>query len=392
MHRIDSATASPDENGAGKDGFTEGDPGMGVPPTALTAPWFNDAQEELCNLIEAMGITLVKGTQTQLLAALRSPVGSGTGAAIHGTGGGTSGPGLKGTGGASNGMGVQGQGTGTGSGGEFTGGATSGAKGLIATGTGSGAGIQATGGASSGNGGTFTGGASNGAGCVGVGTGTGAGGTFTGTAGYGAVIESDATSPAKAALHIGPQDAEPSTAPTVGDMAVIGVKPVMHNGTTFDRFVMQAAAPVGTSSSTATTSRTAFGAKYTIPASTLKAGSTVRVWAMTKVGSAAGGGTVAFDVAIGGTAVVLSSTRTCVVDEVCILEAVLKVEAAPGASVQIFGGGTAQHGAEAAAVDTRLGYVSTNKATNGALDVEVYYDLSNTSDVIELISLVVDVL
>ena len=63
MHRID---------GPGHQGnlFTEGDPGMSVPATIVTDDWLNDVQEELCNVIENAGITLVKGTQTQLRDAL----------------------------------------------------------------------------------------------------------------------------------------------------------------------------------------------------------------------------------------------------------------------------------------------------------------------------------
>lgn len=117
MHRIDSPTASPDENGAGQDGFTAGDPTNGVPPTDLTADWFNDAQEELCNLIEAMGIALIKGDQTQLLQALRNPMGEGANPAINAIGGlSGSPPAMQGTGGGPNGAGYRGIGTGTGQG------------------------------------------------------------------------------------------------------------------------------------------------------------------------------------------------------------------------------------------------------------------------------------
>jgi hypothetical protein len=45
------------------------DGGAGVPGTTVEEAWLNMVQEELCNLIEACGITLVKGTNTQLLAA-----------------------------------------------------------------------------------------------------------------------------------------------------------------------------------------------------------------------------------------------------------------------------------------------------------------------------------
>ena len=50
--------------------FTEGNPGTGTPATVVGADWLNDVQEELCDLIEAAGITLVKGDTTQLLGGL----------------------------------------------------------------------------------------------------------------------------------------------------------------------------------------------------------------------------------------------------------------------------------------------------------------------------------
>src|SRR6266508_5023221 len=39
------------------------------PATIVDDDWFNAVQSEIVNLIEAAGITLVKGTNTQLLAA-----------------------------------------------------------------------------------------------------------------------------------------------------------------------------------------------------------------------------------------------------------------------------------------------------------------------------------
>lgn len=71
MHRIDSSTKSVDKFGAGKHGFTEGDPSAAVPPTQTTDDWLDALQEELCNVIEAAGITLVKGTRTQLRDAVQ---------------------------------------------------------------------------------------------------------------------------------------------------------------------------------------------------------------------------------------------------------------------------------------------------------------------------------
>jgi hypothetical protein len=63
MHRVDSS-------GHLANLFTNGNPGTGQPATELEEDWHNDVQEELCNLIEAANITLVKGDQTQLQAAL----------------------------------------------------------------------------------------------------------------------------------------------------------------------------------------------------------------------------------------------------------------------------------------------------------------------------------
>jgi hypothetical protein len=69
MHRIDSATAEQDTHGAGKDGFTDGTP-PSVPPTDLTAKWFNAVQEEIANVVEGTGIALSAASSTQLDTAL----------------------------------------------------------------------------------------------------------------------------------------------------------------------------------------------------------------------------------------------------------------------------------------------------------------------------------
>lgn len=60
MHRVDASGAT-----AGNL-FTNGDPVNAIPATRLEEAWHNDIQEEVCNTIEDAGITLVKGTQTQL--------------------------------------------------------------------------------------------------------------------------------------------------------------------------------------------------------------------------------------------------------------------------------------------------------------------------------------
>ena len=77
MHRIDTSTAQVDKFGAGKNGFTGGNPQTGELPTALDQDFFDSVQEELCNLIEQAGLTLQKGKRTQLAEAIQKLFSSG---------------------------------------------------------------------------------------------------------------------------------------------------------------------------------------------------------------------------------------------------------------------------------------------------------------------------
>lgn len=72
MHRIDSSTAEADTHGAGKDGFTDGNPGLLIPPTDLTGDIANAWQEELANFAESTGAPLNKADNTQVISALRA--------------------------------------------------------------------------------------------------------------------------------------------------------------------------------------------------------------------------------------------------------------------------------------------------------------------------------
>ncbi len=72
MHRIDTKTAQKDKFGAGKNGFTRGNPQTGTPATDLDDDYFDMLQEELCSVVEASGASLEKGRHDQLLTALRS--------------------------------------------------------------------------------------------------------------------------------------------------------------------------------------------------------------------------------------------------------------------------------------------------------------------------------
>lgn len=78
MHRIDSVGATVDNK------FTIGNPSLGVPATVLDADWPNAVQEEICAVIEGAGITLVKGTNTQLNAAITAKISTAVGSLVTG--------------------------------------------------------------------------------------------------------------------------------------------------------------------------------------------------------------------------------------------------------------------------------------------------------------------
>ncbi|EOZ3809778.1 hypothetical protein [Citrobacter youngae] len=72
MHRIDTPTAQKDKFGAGKNGFTAGNPQTGTPATDLDNDYFDMLQEELAGVVEATGVYLDKSKHNQLLTALKA--------------------------------------------------------------------------------------------------------------------------------------------------------------------------------------------------------------------------------------------------------------------------------------------------------------------------------
>lgn len=77
MHRIDTSTAQKDKFGAGKNGFTGGNPQAGELPTALDQDFFDAIQEEIAAPIEAAGLVLQKESRNQLLQAIRTIIRAG---------------------------------------------------------------------------------------------------------------------------------------------------------------------------------------------------------------------------------------------------------------------------------------------------------------------------
>lgn len=72
MDRISTSTRAVSLHGAGKDGFTDGNPAVAVPATNLDAAWFNGVQETLLHPIEAAGLTPQANDPTQLTQAIRA--------------------------------------------------------------------------------------------------------------------------------------------------------------------------------------------------------------------------------------------------------------------------------------------------------------------------------
>jgi phage-related tail fiber protein len=72
MKRIDTGTRAIDLFGLGKHGFKNGDLANGIAPTDFNADWPNNIQEEIANVIEAVGIVLDGADRTQLLKAIRA--------------------------------------------------------------------------------------------------------------------------------------------------------------------------------------------------------------------------------------------------------------------------------------------------------------------------------
>lgn len=72
MHRIDTPTAQKDKFGAGKNGFTRGNPQTGTPATDLDDDYFDSIQEELAGIVESSGVALDKSKRNQVLTAVKA--------------------------------------------------------------------------------------------------------------------------------------------------------------------------------------------------------------------------------------------------------------------------------------------------------------------------------
>jgi hypothetical protein len=76
MDRINTATKAVDLHGAGKHGWKNSNATLGTPPTDFNAEWTNGVQEELLNIIEAVGLVPAIATLTQVRQAVKRMAGA----------------------------------------------------------------------------------------------------------------------------------------------------------------------------------------------------------------------------------------------------------------------------------------------------------------------------
>jgi hypothetical protein len=171
---------------------------------------------------------------------------------------------------------------------------------------------------------------------------------------------------------------------------------LFHTGSAWVAFnpstVGAAHTKVSTTTVTNTTTETAIGS-HTLPANTIKAGTTVRIRGSFRVTGNAAADTVVVKIKIGSTAIMTSASLAMVANDVAIYEAAITGYAAPGAAAAVVTssmmlvtvGGTASQKPQATA--------SANYATNGtlALSATVQWSAASASDVLVAQQFSVDV-
>lgn len=136
-----------------------------------------------------------------------------------------------------------------------------------------------------------------------------------------------------------------------------------------------------------TTVETAAGT-YSVPANTIKAGSTVRIRAAVKCTGQAGGHTVTIRVKLGSATLLTSGALNMVANDVAEFTAIVSGRAAPGASVALASLATAtvQQSAVVSTVSAVKDAASyTAQATNGALTAQITVQWSS-ADVLDIVT------
>jgi hypothetical protein len=321
-------------------------------------------------------------------------------------------PGVIGRGGSGGQDGVQGIATG-GKSGCYGYGGPAGGWGIYGDGTLNRAGVKGvgdqTGSGVSGSGVEGTGGTPDGKGVLGTGTGTGAGvhGDTSASTGYGVIAEAQvgAPTPTRSALRLVNQNGDPSTA-VRGDISSNGggglgstSKLRHYNGQKWEGIVPNVEASVSNSDTLAgpSTSFQTFASKYTIPAYSLRIGSTIRIKAWgTHEGTSGVGPYVQLRLRISGTNIVTSTakpTSVATTGDIWSVEAWGVVREFTTPETVMFGKFT--HGARSVSIPD-LTHDETPVALSASsthdIDVQAQFTLTPTSsDIVQLQALIVDI-
>lgn len=134
--------------------------------------------------------------------------------------------------------------------------------------------------------------------------------------GYALEVEGDTSSPAAAAVHVVPQDNDPSS-PVKGNIHIpsYGGRPTFYDGTNFLRSGVMYDRIAGGSVS-AGTSQTKFGAKQTIPAASAVALRKMRTTAMFTIGAQSGTPNITYEILFGGVVIFTTAASFVVVGDV----------------------------------------------------------------------------
>lgn len=134
-------------------------------------------------------------------------------------------------------------------------------------------------------------------------------------------------------------------------------------------------------------------ATHTLPANTVKAGTTVRVRGAVRVTGNAGADTLTLKLRLGGTALVTTAASAMVANDVARFDFLVTGRAAPGATSSVEAEGLVTLSVAGVAGTKAYVLAPANYATNGTLDVDLrgQWSASSASDIAICESFVVDV-
>lgn len=270
---------------------------------------------------------------------------------------------------------------------------TSAGSGIITKGFGTGNGIRASGGDSNGTAIVGIGGGTNGDGISGQGLGTGSGIKGTGLNGYGVVAESDTTTPVKSAFRIVPQDTDPGTTPTKGDIYINDDDGLMrtHNGDKWAHVVGKLYSSVNTSDDITTVAATPvlFAESYTVPASSYTPGAVFRISVLVDVLTIPSAGSFNIDIKFGGTYVGRCGSSPGIID-FYKMDCIVVLKNVDATNFSITGASSSLEGVGAGTTSHLFGGTVTNKLKASSHDITVEVVGSANNDTARMTQFVVE--